>query len=63
MLVSNVVEYPTASFVLVMAFFAWFGNFIVTHYLIDKQIRNYLSKIVFVITFMCSVGLLAMYLY
>lgn len=43
--------------------FALVGHLIVTRYLMEKQIRNPLPKTVFILTFACSVSLLAMYLY
>lgn len=43
--------------------FASIGYLIVTRYLMEKQIRNFLPKTVFIITFSCSVSLLAMYMY
>jgi hypothetical protein len=55
--------YPTCSFALTMFFFGWIGYLIVTRYLMEKQIRNFLPKTIFTLTFMCSCGLLAMYLY
>ena len=46
-----------------MLFFAFLGYTIVTRYLMDKQIRSFLPKTIFIITFVCSLSLLAMYLY
>lgn len=43
--------------------FANAGYLIVTRYLMEKQIRGFLPKAVFILTFSCSVSLLAMYMY
>ena len=51
------------SFLFMVTMFAWLGFVIVTRYLMEKQIRNFLPKIIFIVTFACSVSLLAMYLY
>ena len=56
-------EYPISSFFIMTFMFAWLGFLIVTRYLMEKQIRNILPKIIFIVTFTCSVSLLAMYLY
>ena len=56
-------EYPNISFFLAIALFCWLGNFIMTQYLMEKQIRHTNSKIVFLITFSCSLSLLSMYLF
>lgn len=58
-----ITEYPTTSFFVMILMFAWLGFLVVTRYLMEKQIRNILPKIIFIITFTCSVSLLAMYLY
>jgi len=55
--------YPNLAFFLSFAFFSWLGNAIVTYYLIEKQIRHWPSRLVFVITFACSISLLSMYLF
>lgn len=55
--------YPNLAFFLSFAFFSWLGNAIVTHYLIEKQIRHWPSRLVFVVTFACSISLLSMYLF
>ena len=56
-------EYPIGSFCVMVTLFASAGYLIVTRYLMEKQIRGMLSKAVFIITFSCSVSLLAMYMY
>jgi hypothetical protein len=56
-------SYPHLSFFLSFACFSWLGNAIVTQYLIEKQIRHWPSRIVFVTTFACSISLLSMYLF
>lgn len=55
--------YPNLTFFLSFAFFSWLGNAIVTHYLIEKQIRHWPSRLVFVVTFACSISLLSMYMF
>lgn len=56
-------EYPGVSFSSMMVMFAFLGYSIVTQYLMDKQIRSFLPKTIFIVTFVCSLSLLAMYLY
>ena len=56
-------QYPGFSFGFMMTLFALLGYTIVTQYLMDKQIRSYMPKTIFIITFVCSLSLLAMYLY
>lgn len=56
-------DYPVSSFCVMVVAFASIGYLIVTRYLMEKQIRNFLPKTVFIITFSCSVSLLAMYMY
>ena len=55
--------YPNLSFFASFAFYSWLGNAIVTHYLIEKQIRHWPSRVVFVVTFACSISLLSMYMF
>ena len=43
--------------------FGSLGYYIVTRYLMDKRIKGLLPKFIFTVTFMCSLGLLLMYLY
>lgn len=62
-LIDLIKEFPTISFLMMVALFAWIGYLIVTRYLMEKQIRNFLPKVIFIITFACSVSLEAMYLY
>lgn len=45
------------------AAFGSLGFYIVTQYLMDKRIKGFLPKSIFTVTFMCSLGLLLMYLY
>lgn len=45
------------------AAFGSLGFYIVTRYLMDKRIKGFLPKTIFTVTFMCSLGLLLMYLY
>lgn len=54
---------PSLTFLITLGVFAWVGYLVVTRYLMEKQIRSFYSKMVFIATFMCSLGLLAMYLY
>jgi hypothetical protein len=56
-------EYPIITFCLMVFIFASTGYLIVTRYLMEKQIRSFLPKTVFILIFSCSVSLLAMYLY
>jgi hypothetical protein len=55
--------YPNISFFLTFAGFSWLGNTIMTQYLMEKQIRHWQSRVVFLITFSCSLSLLSMYLF
>ena len=55
--------YPISTFCVMTGCFGWLGYVIVTQYLMEKQIRSFFPKTIFTITFMCSVSLLAMYLY
>lgn len=55
--------YPSLSFVFTIAATSWLGNAIMTQYLMEKQIRHTLSRIIFLVTFSCSLSLLSMYLF
>lgn len=55
--------YPLASFSIMIVSFSVIGYMIVTRYLMEKQIHNIFSKIIFTLTFVCSLSLLAIYLY
>ena len=55
--------YPNLSFFFSFACFSWLGNAIMTQYLMEKQIRHWPSRVVFLITFSCSISLLSMYLF
>ena len=55
--------YPSLSFLFTILAACWLGNAIMTQYLMEKQIRHMLSRIIFLITFSCSLSLLSMYLF
>ena len=55
--------YPNMSFFFSFACFSWLGNTIMTQYLMEKQISHWPSRVVFLITFSCSLSLLSMYLF
>ena len=56
-------QYPQSSFCVMLVLFSIIGYLIVTRYLMEKKIRNFLPKTIFIVTFVCSLSLLAMYLY
>jgi hypothetical protein len=56
-------SYPSLSFLFTIFAACWLGNAIMTQYLMEKQIRHTLSRVIFLITFSCSLSLLSMYLF
>lgn len=59
----TIYDYPIESLLFFQAAFGSLGFYIVTRYLMDKRIKGFLPKSIFTVTFMCSLGLLLMYLY
>ena len=63
LLKETITSYTLESLFCFQLAFGSLGYLIVTRYLMDKRIKGFLPKSIFTVTFMCSLGLLLMYLY
>lgn len=55
-------EYPILTYVCLLSLFAGLGKFIVTQYLLYTQVKTF-PRVLFTVTFMCSLSLLALVLF